>query len=177
MLRQIDLSLLWLVSLSAVLLIGSTGCGELGDAEWVGTWTLQTVDGQSIQQQVEAIELLIAAFGEDKIDISYTDGWTFDGDGTWHRDVTWRESTAKTQETIPFGFMGTYSLSGANYTLTLTEGVFTTLTTDTDDVKGGIIELETESDFAGIDTGTWAQNGETLTLTSDGGHVLVFKKK
>ena len=177
MLQKIDLSLLWLVSLSAVLIIGSTGCGELGDAEWVGTWTLQTVDGQSIQQQVEAIELLIAAFGEDEIDISYTDDWTFDGDGTWHRDVTWRERTATTEETIPFEFMGTYSLSGANYTLSLTEGVFTALTTDTDDVKGGIIELETESDFAKIDTGTWAQNGGTLTLTSDGGHVLVFKKK
>lgn len=177
MLRQIDLSLLWLVSLSTVLIIGSTSCGELGNDEWGGPWTLQTVDGQSIQQQVEAIELLIAAFGEDEIDISYTDDWTFDGNGTWHRDVTWSESTASAQETIPFGFMGTYSLSGANYTLTLTEGVFTTLTTDTDDVKGGIIELETESDFAKIDTGTWTENGGTLTLTSDVGHVLVFKKK
>lgn len=177
MLRQINLSLLWLVNLCAVLIIGATSCGELGNYEWVGTWTLESVDGQSIQQQVEAIELLVTAFGEDGIDISYTDEWTFDGDGKWHRDVTWSESTASTQETIPFGFMGTYSLSGANYTLTLTEGVFTALTTDTDDVKGGIIELETESDFAKIDIGTWTENGGTLTLTSDVGHVLVFKKK
>ncbi len=177
MLRQINLSLLWLVSLGAVLIINSINWSEFDGDEWIGTWTLESVGGQSIQQQVEAIELLVAAFGAGETDISYTDDWTFDSDGKWHRDVTWSERTASKQVTTPFGFMGTYSLSGSNYMLTLTEGVCTALTTDTDNVKGGIIELETESDFAKIDTGTWARNGGTLTLTSDGGHVLVFKKK
>ena len=177
MLRQINLSLLWLVSLCAVLITNSINWSEFGDDEWIGTWTLESVGGQSIQQQVEAIELLVAAFGADEIDISYTDDWTFNGDGTWHRDVIWSERTASKQETIPFGFMGAYFFSGSNYTLTLTEGVRTALTTHTDDVKGGIIALETETDFAKIDTGTWTENGGVLTLTSNGGQVLVFKKK
>ena len=54
---------------------------------------------------------------------------------------------------------GTYSLSGFNYTLTTTTGS-----------EGlGLGELD--------DTGTWSRSGNTLTLNSDDGTTIVFKKK
>ena len=63
--------------------------------------------------------------------------------------------------------MGTYSLSGSNYTLTLTGGNFTSATEE--------VETETEFDFEEIENGTWSRSGNTLTLNSDDGSTIVFK--
>ena len=158
------------------LMIGITSCGEDDDNKWVGTWTLETVDGESIQAQFEAIELLFEsiaeAFGEDEadIDISYTDEWTFDDDGAWDREATIVAlNFDDTIETISIEGVGTYSLSGPNYTITLKS------------VQGHDSDLGTvqEIDFGyeDTDTGTWLINGDILTLTSDNGYVLGFKKK
>ena len=165
-------SFLWLVTLCAVLIIGIIGCGgDDDDNEWVGTWSVETVDGQNVQAQFEAFELLAQAFGE-TVDISYIDDWTFDGDGTWRREVTLDIETADDRETTSFEVMGTYSLSGSNYTLTVTGGDLRALTAD-----GVEVQTETDFDFEEIAAGTWSRKGDTLTLTSDDGTTLGFKKK
>lgn len=170
MFQQVNFYFLRLVSLCVILIIGATGCGDDDDNEWLGTWTLETVDGESIQAQFETIELLFEAFGATDIDISYTDEWTFNDDETWHRDVTLvgpNEDGVAEAESIEA--TGTYSLSGSNYTITPKS------------VQGHDSDLETvqEVDFGyeDTDTGTWLINGATLTLTSDNGQVLGFKEK
>ena len=62
---------------------------------------------------------------------------------------------------------GTYSLSGSNYTLTPTRvegtGIF----------KDEVVPVGPTDE----DTGTWTRKGNTLTLNSDNGTTIVFKKK
>ena len=72
------------------------------------------------------------------------------------------------KETTSFEVMGTYSLSGSNFTLTLTGGDSTAFSTD---------DVGTEIDFEDIASGTWSRKGNTLTLTADDGTTLGFKKK
>ena len=58
--------------------------------------------------------------------------------------------------------MGTYTLSGSNYTLTPTE------------LEGtGFFEGETTVFGSDEDTGTWSRSGNTLTLNDDDGSTLV----
>ena len=170
-------SFLWFVSLCAILIVGIIGCGgddngDDEDNEWVGTWVVETRDGENIQVQFEAIELLAEAFGEE-VDIFYIDNWTFDDDGTWHREVTMKVETADDREMASFELMGTYSLSGSNYTITVND-VTVIAEGDVDFLE----EADAETDFESgdIETGTWSRKGDTLTLTSDDGHVVGFKK-
>ena len=72
----------WLVSL-CVLIVGLTGCGEDDENELVGMWTLETVDGKSIQEQVEKIKLRLEDSGEVEVDISFTHILMFSDDGAW----------------------------------------------------------------------------------------------
>ena len=133
---------------------------------------IETVDGKNVQAQFEAFALLAQAFGEE-VDISYIDARTFDDDGTWHREVTLDVETADERDTTSFEVMGTYSLSGSNYTITVND-VTVIAEGDVDFLE----EADAETDFESgdIETGTWSRNGDTLTLTSDDGHVLGFKK-
>ena len=149
--QVIPRSFLWFVSLCAVLIIGIIGCGgdENGDDngaddnEWVGTWSLETFDGQNY-------EMFWASLGSSVI----TNSMTFHEDGTWDSEFALEGlGTIKT--------MGTYSLSGSNYTVS---GFDFSITA----------EEETGSDE---DTGTWSREGNTLTITSNDGTVIVLKKK
>ena len=171
--QVIPRSLLWLVSFCAVLIIGIIGCGgDDDDNEWVGTWSLETVDGKNVQAQFEAFELLAQAFGE-TADISYIDTWTFDDDGTWRREATLEVKLAADQAMTSTKIMGAYSLSGSNYTLTVND-VTVIAEGDVDFLEEADVETDFES--GDIETGTWSRKGDTLTLTSDDGHVLGFKK-
>ena len=55
--QVIPRSFLWFVSLCAVLIIGIIGCGgdedneADEDNEWVGTWSLETFDGQNYENK------------------------------------------------------------------------------------------------------------------------------
>ena len=153
---------LWLVSIWAVLTIGIIGCGgDDDDNEWGGTWAIESVDGESFEQSFEE------DFGGEEINVSIiTNDWTFNDDGTIEAEIRVKieggaggtEITATLSQTAT----GTYSLSGSSYTLTLeiTYNLF------------GGAETETE-----VDTGIWSRKGNTLTLTSDDGEVIVFKKQ
>ena len=156
-------SFLWLVSLCAVLIIGIIGCGGdessddngAGDNEWGGTWSLETFDGQTLEQ---VLEKELATEG---ITISIvTNNWTFNNDGTLEAEIGFKLGNQGGDSAIAITSSskatGTYSLSGANYTLTLEEIP--------------IVSLK-ES------TGTWSREGNILTLSSDNSGSIAFKKK
>ncbi len=154
-------SFLWLVGLGAFLIIGVVGCGSEDDEnDWVGTWAIESIDGQSLEQA------LAADFGEESINFSIvTNNWTFNDDGMMDADfavkVEVKEGGTEFSLQSSVKFMGTYSLSGSSYTLTITT------------------EGEAPTFFGGADedTGTWSRSGNTLTINSDDGEVIVFKKQ
>ena len=138
-------SFLWLVSIWVVLTIGITGCGGDSDdgdgdsgSEWAGTWSIESLDGQNY-------EAFWAALGFSIV----TNSWTFHDDGTWEAELT-LEGLAAVKS------MGTYSLSGSNYTAT------------------GLSEA---LDRTGPNAGTWSRTGNTLTITGNDGTVIVLTKK
>ena len=179
MFRSVNLYIFWLVSLCTVLVVGITGCGEGEDKTdegnaWVGTWSLESIDGASIQAQFEAIELLFETFGETEVDFSYTDEWTFDEAGMWHRKVTYvAPDEDNIVETSSIEVMGTYSLSDSRYTVTPTSIQEPQVATG-DAAESEILPIFGYKD---ADNGTWLINGDTLTLTSNTGQVYGLNKK
>ena len=167
MLQQvIPRSFLWLVSIWAILTIGILGCGGDDDEnEWVGTWAIDSTDGESIEQTFAEGEELGIDFSIDP------NRWTFNDDGTMDVEFGVAFETEEQGFVISgqgsIKIMGTYSLSGSNYTLTPTT------------VEGtGILEGEPPPIAAtDTDTGTWSREGDTLTLNSDDGSTIVFKRK
>ncbi len=152
--QVIPRSFVWSVSIWAVLTIGIIGCGDDGD-DWVGTWSLETVDGESVEQGLQE--------EEEGVNISIvTNNWMFDNDGTLEVEmdfkVTEEGGGSELVLTVSNKITGTYSLSGSNYTLTM---------------KGTLFFEEAEE----VNTGTWSREGSTLTLNSDDGSTIVFKKK
>ena len=159
--QVIPRSFLWFVCLCAVLGIGIIGCGGGEDEnDWVGTWAMESVDGQSLEQSMKE------DFGEEANVSIVTNSWRFNSDGTMDAEarvkIEGAEGGTEITTTISQNATGTYSLSGSSYTLTL-EITFNFF---------GYAETETE-----IDTGTWSRKGNTLTLISDEGETIVFKKK
>ena len=167
MLQQvIHRSFLWLVSISAILIVGIIGCGADDDNDWGGTWSLETIDGENLVQD------FAKEFGEDGLELTITaNEWTFSDDGTieaaFGMKFELKEQGLEVSGQGSMKMMGTYSLSGSNYTLTIIE-------VETTGVFQGSVELTVPT---GGDTGTWSRSGNTLTLNSDGGNTIVFKKK
>ena len=167
--QVIPRSILWLVSIWAVLTIGIIGCGgDDDDNDWVGTWAIDSINGESIEQTFAE---RLAEREELEIDFSILNRWTFNDDGTMEGELG-IEFEGKV-EGIEFSgqgsikMMGTYTLSGDSYTSTPTEvegtGFF--------EGKVGIVGP------TDADTGTWSRKGNTLTLNSEDGSTTVFKKK
>ena len=160
---------MWLVSIWAVLTIGIIGCGgDDDDNDWVGTWAIDSINGESIEQTFAE---RLAEREELEIDFSILNRWTFNDDGTMEGELG-IEFEVKGQGLAFSGegsikMMGTYTLSGDSYTSTPTEvegtGFF--------EGKVGIVGP------TDADTGTWSRKGNTLTLNSEDGSTTVFKKK
>ena len=159
-----------MASIWTVLIVGIIGCGGDGDSEgdtdWVGTWSLESVDGTNIRQQLDQFEQLAGAFGQ-VLKITFADDWTFNDDGTWHRETAYEVDEGDGPETTSIEGWGTYSLSSSNYALTVTEV--------TGEVETDAIDIELH--FEDLANGTWSINGDTLTLTGDGGSAVSLKKK
>ncbi|RKU13592.1 hypothetical protein C6502_04305 [Candidatus Poribacteria bacterium] len=160
--RVIFRSFLWLVTFCAVLVIGITGCGgdsggadnDAGDNKWVGTWSLETFDGQTLEQVLEQ------QLGTEGVTVSIvTNNWTFNDDGTLEAEISFKLGNQGEDSPIAITSSnkttGTYSLSGSNYTLTLEEIPIASLKEN---------------------TGTWSREGNTLTLNSDDGETITFNK-
>jgi len=133
-------SLMSLVYFCLALSIGIVGCGEgddgRSDSEWVGTWRLESLDGHNYEAFWDALGFSIV-----------TNSWTFHDDGTWEAELILEEEAAVKS-------MGTYSLSGSDYTAT------------------GLSEALEDTE---ADSGTWSRQGNTLTITSNGGTVIGLK--
>ena len=157
-------SFFWLVTLCVSLIIGVVGCGGDSDNDddgWGGTWAIESVDGQSYEL------FLKEDFGGDEVDVSVVaNEWTFNDDGTLEAEnkikIEGGAGGSEITATISQNATGTYSLSGSSYTLTLEITI------------NFLSEAETETEE---DTGTWSRTGNTLTLTSDDGEIITFKKK
>ena len=157
--QVIPRSFLWLATLCAVLIIGIIGCGGddngADDNEWGGTWSLDTFDGQTLEQVLEQ------ELGTEGVTVSIvTNNWTFNDDGTLEAEISFKIGNQGADSafaiTSSSKTTGTYSLSGSDYTLTLEEIPIASLK---------------ES------TGTWSREGDILTLNSDNGGSIAFKKK
>ena len=131
--------------------------------EWLGTWAVESIDGENI-------ESWIAEMDELGIDVSVANSWTFNEDGTMELELGFKfEAKGEGFEISEQGstnMRGTYSLSGSNYTLAATEVEVT-----------GFLEEEPPSiDPTDEDTGTWSRSGNTLILNGDDGGRIVLKK-
>ena len=173
--QVIPRSFLCLVTLCAVLTIGIIGCGgddDDGDDananDWVGTWKIETADGENYEQLFE--ENLEAEFGEGVNVSIVANEWRFNNDGTLERELAFKVTGKIGDEdisgTLTLKGTGTYSLSGSNYTVTYT------LQED----GTGWFEGEEET-FTEEASGTWSREGNTLTINSDDGTTIVFKRK
>ena len=184
-----------LLSLCAVLIIGITGCGDDSDTDkpvkpttpepvieiptdFIGTWSLETIDGQSLVQDF----LEDDGFPEDenrfkdepKVTIT-TNVWTFNENGTWASDVELvvENEAQDIRVTKSQQVLGTYTVTASNYKMNAKQ------------IKGKIIRVingqkieADEADFFETDSGTWSRVGNTLTLkSSDEDTVIVFKKR
>ena len=153
---------LWFVSLCTILTIGMIACGGGNDDDdddsendWVGTWSLETFDDQGLEQVLEQ------ELAPEGVTISIvTNNWMFNNNGTLEAELGFRLGNQGDDSgislTSSIKTTGTYSLSGSNYTLALEEIP--------------IASLE-ES------TGTWSTEGNILTLNSDDGNSIAFKKQ
>ena len=124
--QVIPRSFVWFVSLCVVLIIGIIGCngggGSFGgsyyeddDNEWIGTWALETVDGQSWAQ-------FLAADGVSASII--TNDWTFHNDGSLEVDVVFELEPEGKKITISNNARGTYTLTDSIYALEFEGTVF-----------------------------------------------------
>ena len=156
--QVIPRSPLWLATLCIVFVIGIPGCGgdgiEEDDNEWVGTWSLETFDGQSL------VQVLARELGTEGITVSIVaNNWTFNNDGTLEAEISFKLGNQGEGSAIAITSSskttGTYSLSGSNYILMLA------------DIP--VVSLK-ES------TGTWHRNGNILTLSRDD-ITIVFKQQ
>ena len=148
-----------LTSLCTVFIIGIIGCGGddngADDNNWGGTWSLETFDGQTLEQ------VLAQELGTEGVTVSIvTNSWTFNNDGTLEAEIGFRLGNQGGDSAIAITSSnkttGTYSLSVSNYTLTLEEIPIASLKAS---------------------TGAWSREGNTLTLNSNNGHSITFKKK
>lgn len=157
--QVISRSLLWLATLWTISIVGIVGCGGddngMDDNEWVGTWSLETFDGQPLQK---VLEQELATEG---VTISIvTNNWMFNNDGTLEAEISFKIRSQGEDSAIALTSSskttGTYSLSDSNYTLALEE-----------------IPIASLKESAGA----WSRAGNTLTLNSDNGNNIDFKKK
>ena len=140
-----------LIVLCVMLIIGITGCGLNEDNEWSGTWTIESIDGVNFELADALLEIL---------DISIERFLTFDNDGTWDAEIT----TEGWGESVTDSATGDYSLDGSNYVMSGSGDIFLAIKDDVSLLKTGSFE----------DAGTWVRKGDTLTITRDGGTVVVL---
>ena len=133
--QVIPRSFLWLVGLYAALTIGITGCGsEDDDNDWVGTWAIETIDGENYEQFIEED-------GPEGTNVSIvTNNWTFNSEGMMEMEaefeLEYAEGGSEISAKVSLQGAGTYSLSDSNYTLTVTTEEGSSLFGGTDEDTG-----------------------------------------
>lgn len=141
----------------------STGPSADDDKDWIGTWAVDSIDGESLE----------STFEEEEANVSIiTNHWTFNKEGRVEGkiQIKWEGEGIKIIE-INESTVGTYSLNDAIYARTLE---ITTEETYNEGEGKTRTEVETTTE---VDTGTWSRTGNILTLNSDNKKITVFKKK
>ena len=189
-----------LVLLYLTLMVGFSGCGE-GYEEWEGTWTLKTINGQSLEQRYPVtFGTRTRDYGnghivEEKIPVVtnisvLTNNWTFYKDKSWTARIAlgyydaWKEGDSQSVSSfsIEGSYSLSYSLSGSSYTLISGNytggGIGCIVTWLCREVWQNRIFYSEKVTEISSDTGTWSRKENTLTLTSDyGDAAIVFKKQ
>lgn len=180
LLQIIGRTFLWLVPLCTVLIFGIIGCGGDEDDiegnvdgnvkanDWVGTWRVETVDGENYEQFF--VDDMKTNFGEGANVSIIANRFTFNNDGMLESEFAFKVSGKIGDDdisgTLSLKGTGTYSLSGTNYTTTATR----------QEEGTGWFEGDQES-FTEDDSGTWLKDGSNLTLNSIQGAVIVLKEQ
>ena len=165
------------VSCCAFLIIGFTGCDWLWSGNpWIGKWKLETINDRNRETYPWHLHKDDTGTSDGIEHYDYYYDWWFDLEGTWFADMTFIGDP----EWVSLTARGSYSLSGSNYTpltRTLLEFRFFEGRVVLVDETTGFPASENISSFADIATGTWSENGDSLTLRSDAGHVLTFRRR
>ncbi|RKU14264.1 hypothetical protein C6502_01340 [Candidatus Poribacteria bacterium] len=126
--------------------------GSFDDNPLVGVWSLETIDDQTPQMAIPGFENLSDFFHV----------WTFYANGQFERRWGWtvgpNADGVVVSPPVYFSIEGLYTVDGDRLTMQITKSTFF-------------------GDIPGEDAGTWARDGDTLTLTFDGGTVIVLKEK
>lgn len=139
--------------------------------QWVGTWSLESVDGERFEQRVWDDSFSHA----DRETATFINNWTFNDDGMVQFEVGFTIRAKRSAGTTAWEGEGIYTLSGENYRL-----IWTPPATKGSPLLNALFILlrAVRGEDKGQDTGTWSRQGDTLTIISaDSGEVLVFKKK
>lgn len=146
-----------------VLTITLCGCEAVVDTvltqpeenELAGVWTVESIDGQTLQMASPEVQDLADFF----------DIWTFFPDGRYEWIWGWTPApnTAGVFVSPPvyFSIDGTYTVQGSRFTLKITKSTAFFDIPDSDEEVSG----------------TWVRTGSTLTLTYDAGTVIVLKER
>ena len=121
----------------------------------VGVWTIETIDGQTLEMAIPGARDLADFF----------DIWTFYRDGRYERIWGWTPAANAdgvfVSPPLYFSIDGTYSVEGSRFTMTVENSMFF------GDAPNPGDEM----------SGTWVREESTLTLTFDDGTVIVLKER
>ena len=139
--------------------------------QWVGTWSLESVDGERFEQRVwdESFS------HKDRETATFINNWTFNDDGTVQSEIGFTIRDKRSAGKTSWAMEGIYTLSGENYRL-----IWTPPATKESPLLTALFILlrAVRGEDKGQDTGTWSRQGDTLNIIStDSGEVMVFKKK
>ena len=135
---------------------------ESPENEWIGRWARDTFEGLPLAEWVKEVEQ------DEGVSITITaNSWTFSSDGSMEIEFAFEGGSLQGS----FKWTGTYSLSGSNYTITITEskttGVFSAEEGNAESATGVFTT-----------TGTWYRQGNTLTINfGDDGDPIILRKK
>ena len=121
----------------------------------VGVWTIETIDGQTLEMAIPGAQELADFF----------DIWTFYRDGRYERIWGWTPAANAdgvfVSPPLYFSIDGTYTVEGSRFTMTVENSMFF------GDAPNPGDEM----------SGTWVREESTLTLTYDDGTVIVLKER
>ncbi len=146
-----------------ILAITLCGCEALVDTvvtqpeenQLVGVWTIETIDGQTLEMAIPGAQELADFF----------DIWTFYRDGRYERIWGWTPAANAdgvfVSPPLYFSIDGNYTVEGSRFTMTVENSMFF------GDAPNPGDEM----------SGTWVREESTLTLTFDDGTVIVLKER
>ena len=148
-------------------IFGLGGCDQIvpliptepEENDFVGVWTIHTIDGQTVEETFPVQDEVALA---DSFVI-----WTFYADGGFELLSGWTPAPdpagTYVLPQVYFRIKGTYTVTGSGYTMTMMV-----------EESIGFFDMAEGDETM---SGTWVREGDTLTLTDTDGTVIVLKEK